>query len=103
MEKRRPKQRKKEKTDNLKLSAFDKITHTDLDVPVPFAYKSIMIVAQASVTHNDGQITTHIMYKGIKWPIEAVVIGDPEGSIARRMIWYVPTFRDERYLRGGEM
>ena len=64
-----------------------------------FAYKSIRIAAQASVTHNDDQIPTHIMYKGVKWPIEALVIGDSEGSIARRMIWHVPTFRDERYLR----
>jgi len=103
VEERRPKQRKKEKVEKLKLSSFEKVTHTDLDVPVPFAYKSIRIAAQASVTHNDGQIPTHITYKGVKWPIEALVIGDPEGSIARRMIWHLPTFRDERYLRGGEM
>ena len=103
VEERRSKQRKKEKAEKLKISSFEKVTHTDLDVPVPYAYKSIRIAAQASVTHNDGQIPTHITYKGVKWPIEALVIGDPEGSIARRMIWHLPTFRDERYLRGGEM
>ena len=32
VEERRPKQRKMEKADKLKLSAFEKITHTDLDV-----------------------------------------------------------------------